>query len=227
MFKKKSKEEEKNFTNNPFLDAKKEWLERYSDYIIAKKNWQNIAMICAFSSLVCIFFLGYIGTQNKLVPYVIKVDKLGNTASVGLVKDIDLKNPNVIKYSINTFIYSWRTLWGDEKVQTKFIKDAYNYLLPGSKAYSFISKQYKLNNPFKQGLKVTTRVHIKSIIPQSIDTWVVEWVEITSNLQEVELSNIEYKAYLQIQQVIPSTEEQILKNPLGVFITNINYSKIA
>ncbi|MBZ7980319.1 conjugal transfer protein TrbF, partial [Campylobacter sp. RM12642] len=106
---------------NPYLDAKREWLERYGDYIAQKHNWQILAMLSVFVSLICVLFLGYIGTQNKLVPYIVEVDKLGNTSRVGIVSNTDLKNVNVIKYSINTFITSWRSIWGNIDIQKKFI----------------------------------------------------------------------------------------------------------
>ena len=110
---------------NPYLNAKTEWLERYGDYISQRRNWQIIAFLSLIIAFVCILFLGYTSTQSKLIPYVIEVDKLGNTGKVGIVQNIDLKNPNVIKYSLNTFVYSWRSIWGNVETQKKFIFDAY------------------------------------------------------------------------------------------------------
>ncbi|HDX6311621.1 TPA: conjugal transfer protein TrbF [Campylobacter fetus subsp. venerealis] len=212
--------------SNPYLDAKREWLERYGNYISQKRNWQIIAVLSAIISLICVIFLGYSTTQNKLIPYVIEVDKLGNTSKVGVVQNIDLKNPNVIKYSLNTFIYSWRSVWGDVEIQRKFIFDAYAYLEPNSKAFNFINEEYREKNPFKQVSKENVRVKVKSIVPQNADTWQVEWEEETRNLKEEIISQITYRGFFQVKQIIPTTEEQILKNPLGIFIFDLNYAKI-
>ena len=211
---------------NPYLDAKREWLERYGNYISQKRNWQIIAVLSAIISLICVIFLGYSTTQNKLIPYVIEVDKLGNTSKVGIVQNIDLKNPNVIKYSLNTFIYSWRSVWGDIEIQRKFIFDAYAYLEPNSKAFNFINEEYREKNPFKQVSKKNVRVKVKSIVPQNADTWQVEWEEETRNLKEEIISQITYRGFFQVKQIVPTTEEQILKNPLGIFIFDLNYAKI-
>ncbi|MCZ6133804.1 VirB8/TrbF family protein [Campylobacter ureolyticus] len=211
---------------NPYLDAKREWLERYGNYISQKRNWQIIAVLSAIISLICVIFLGYSTTQNKLIPYVIEVDKLGNTSKVGVVQNIDLKNPNVIKYSLNTFIYSWRSVWGDIEIQRKFIFDAYAYLEPNSKAFNFINEEYREKNPFKQVSKKNVRVKVKSIVPQNADTWQVEWEEETRNLKEEIISQITYRGFFQVKQIVPTTEEQILKNPLGIFIFDLNYAKI-
>lgn len=211
---------------NPYLDAKREWLERYGNYISQKRNWQIIAVLSAIISLICVIFLGYSTTQNKLIPYVIEVDKLGNTSKVGIVQNIDLKNPNVIKYSLNTFIYSWRSVWGDVEIQRKFIFDAYAYLEPNSKAFNFINEEYREKNPFKQVSKENVRVKVKSIVPQNADTWQVEWEEEVRNLKEEIISQITYRGFFQVKQIVPTSEEQILKNPLGIFIFDLNYAKI-
>lgn len=211
---------------NPYLDAKREWLERYGNYISQKRNWQIIAVLSVIISLICVIFLGYSTTQNKLIPYVIEVDKLGNTSKIGIVQNIDLKNPNVIKYSLNTFVYSWRSVWGNVETQRKFIFDAYAYLEPNSKAFNFINEEYREKNPFKQTSKENVRVKVKSIVPQNADTWQVEWEEEVRNLKEEIISQITYRGFFQVKQIVPTSEEQILKNPLGIFIFDLNYAKI-
>ena len=211
---------------NPYLNAKTEWLERYGDYISQRRNWQIIAFLSLIIAFVCILFLGYTSTQSKLIPYVIEVDKLGNTGKVGIVQNIDLKNPNVIKYSLNTFVYSWRSIWGNVETQKKFIFDAYAYLEPNSKAYGFINDYFKQNNQFEKSATENVRVKIKSIVPQNADTWQVEWEETSSNLGEEKISEVTYRGFFQIKQITPTTEEQILKNPLGIFITDLNFAKI-
>lgn len=224
--KEKTKDSEFSPSNNPYLNAKTEWLERYGDYISRARNWQIVAMLSLLISLICVLFLGYIGSQNKLVPYIIEVDKLGNTARVGMVQSVDIKNPNVIKYSLNTFIYSWRSVWGNPQIQRKFIFDAYVYIEPNSKAFAHLNADYQNSNPFTRGTKENVRVKIKNIVPQSADTWQVEWEELTASLTEEPISNVTYRGFFQIKQVLPSTEEQILKNPLGIFITDFNFAKI-
>lgn len=212
---------------NPYLNAKKEWLERYGDYISQKRNWQIIAIISLVISFICVLFLGYSSTQNKLIPYVIEVDKLGNTAKVGVINNnVDIKNPNVIKYSLNTFIYSWRSIWGSPQTQRKLILDAYIYVEQGSKAFELLNNDYRENNPFQRATKENVRVNVKSIIPQNIDTWQIEWEESVVNLAEEELSKTTYKGLFRVKQILPTTEEQILKNPLGIFIFDFNYAKI-
>ncbi|HDX6315307.1 TPA: conjugal transfer protein TrbF [Campylobacter fetus subsp. venerealis] len=212
--------------NNPYLNAKREWLERYGDYISRARNWQIVAILSIIVTIISVFYIGYIGSQNKLIPYVIEVDKLGNTANVGMVRNVDIKNPNVIKYSLNTFIYSWRSIWGNPEIQRKFIFDAYKYIEPGSKAFLFLNDSYAKANPFEQGTKQNVRIKVDSIVLQTSDTWQIQWRETTTNLAEEQISDIVYRGFFKVKQIIPTKEEDILKNPLGIFITDFNFAKI-
>lgn len=219
--------EKKNQTpSNPYLNAKKEWLELYGDYISQKRNWQIVAFISLIIVFACVLWVGYIGSQNKLIPYIIEVDKLGNTAKVGMVQHTNIKNPNVIKYSLNNFIFSWRTIWGNPEIQRKFIFDAYNYTLPKTKTFNLLNEYYLKVNPFERASKESIRVKITSIVPQNANTWQVEWEENTTTKNEEFISKDIYRAFFVIDQILPTTEEQIIKNPLGIFITDLNYSKI-
>ncbi len=191
-----------------------------------KRNWQVIAFISLIIVFACVMWIGYIGGQNKLVPYMVEVDKLGNTHKVGMVKNINIKSVNAIKGSLNTFIFSWRTIWGNPEIQRKFIFDAYNYTLPKSKAFNILNDYYTKVNPFERASKENVRVKITNLIPQNANTWQVEWEEtITTKTAEIISKDI-YRAFFEITQIEPTTEEQILKNPFGIFITDINYSKI-
>ncbi|PCG29164.1 conjugal transfer protein TrbF, partial [Escherichia coli] len=40
----KKKEQINQSINNPYLNAKTEWLERYGDYISRARNWQIVAI---------------------------------------------------------------------------------------------------------------------------------------------------------------------------------------
>ena len=67
---------------NPYVEARREWNERYGDYIQQAHHWRTMAIICGLVALICVFGMAYIGAQNKIVPYVVEVDKLGEAAAV-------------------------------------------------------------------------------------------------------------------------------------------------
>lgn len=214
--------------NNPYLAAKAEWVERYGSYISQKRNWQIVAFISLIITLISVSYVGYIGSQNKLIPYIIEVDKLGNTQNIGMVnnKEVDIKNPNVTKYSLSSFITAWRTIWGTDNVQKKYILDAYNYLKPQTKAYNIINDYFIKNNPFEKLRKENVKVKILSIVLQDANNWQVEWEETTTTTTAEPIKTDIYRGFFTVEQNLPQNEEQILKNPLGFFIVDMNFAPI-
>lgn len=219
----KNKEE---YENNPFLNGRREWMERYGDYIKQKRNWQVVAFTSLFISFMCVIGLIYIGGQNKFVPYVVEKDKLGRTVAAGVAKEVDLKDSNVIKSDLAGFIVNWRSIWGDISAQKKFIFDAYKYLKPNSLAYISVSKEYKENEPFQRLQSERIKVEVRSVLPISANNWQVEWVETRTDKQGKFLDVSNYKGLFIVEQINPTTAEAIINNPLGNFITEINYQKI-
>ena len=67
---------------NPYTEARREWNERYGDYIQQARHWRMMAIISGLAALVAVIGIAYIGAQGKIVPYVVQVDKLGEAAAV-------------------------------------------------------------------------------------------------------------------------------------------------
>jgi type IV secretion system protein VirB5 len=67
---------------NPYLDGRREWNERYGSHIKQLKTWKTITFISLFTTLASVAGLTYIGAKNKLVPYVVEVDKVGAVRAV-------------------------------------------------------------------------------------------------------------------------------------------------
>ena len=68
---------------NPYLSARREWNERYGDYIARARNWRRAAFAALAVSLVLAIGVAWQAAQSKVVPYVVEVDKLGDAVAVG------------------------------------------------------------------------------------------------------------------------------------------------
>lgn len=84
-------------------------------------------------------------------------------------------------------------------------------------------------SPFKRAAKETVDVQITSVIPQSDETWQVDWMEtVRARGDGSIISRFRMRALVRIYVVPPTnrtSEEQIRKNPLGIFIRDFNWSK--
>ena len=67
---------------NPYVEARREWNDRYLDLVRARRWWQ----VAAVSELALVATLGgglvAVSLQHKTVPYVVEVDALGAAVAV-------------------------------------------------------------------------------------------------------------------------------------------------
>lgn len=226
MLKNTKMDKNQKYSLNPYLDGRREWNERYGSYIKQVMVWKTIAFIALLSTFISVVGLIYIGSQNRLVPYVVEVDKLGNAQSVSYAKQSNLNNQQVIKYSLSEFIQNFRTLYGDAKTQKEITLKIYRYLSPSYSAYNTINEYFRTNSPFERLQTERVRVKIESIVPISQDTYQIDWQEIVSDPRGLQLRIDHFKSSVTILLAPPSSEQEIIKNPIGLYIKEFNFSKV-
>ena len=73
-------------------------------------------------------------------------------------------------------------------------------------------------------------VEIKTVIPQTPDTWQVEWVETTRDRQgTLNGQPVTWRALVTtyIAEVTPNTtDEQLRNNPLSIYVRDYSWSRI-
>ena len=213
-------------TINPYFDGRKEWNERYGSYIKQVKTWKTITYISLFTTLASILGLTYIGSKNKLVPYVVEVDKLGAIQAINYAKQTQIDNQRVIKYSLANFIQNFKTIYGDAQIQKEMIFKIYRYLSPSYPAYNIVNSYYQEHSPFERLTKEHVRVKINSIVKINKETYQVDWEEVVSDPRGIKIRTDNFKASITILTVPPTTQSEIIKNPIGLFIKEFNFTKI-
>ncbi|MGC1808681.1 MAG: VirB8/TrbF family protein, partial [Candidatus Binataceae bacterium] len=63
--------------SNPYVEAHREWDERYADLVLGKRNWQITAGGLLLLSLILAAGVVWQSTRSRFIPYVVEVDKLG------------------------------------------------------------------------------------------------------------------------------------------------------
>jgi type IV secretory pathway TrbF-like protein len=65
---------------NPYVEARREWDERYADLVLGKRNWQIAAGGLLAATLIVA--TGIVWLRSRYIPYVVEVDKLGYALTV-------------------------------------------------------------------------------------------------------------------------------------------------
>lgn len=213
-------------TKNPYLDAKREWNERYGTFIQSTKTWRLIAILSLCSTVIAVIGLVIMGTQNKLIPYIVEVHKLGHVVPVQTAERIQAADHRVIKSLLARFIVDFRSVILDSTAQKQSILNVYSFLGQSYPATSKISEFYtKGHNPFERAKSEIVSVDISSILPISDQSWRIEWVEIIRDRRGIEQERKNMQAMASIEIVAPKNVEQIYKNPIGLYITDLNWTK--
>lgn len=212
--------------HSPYLDGRREWLERYGSYINRAAQWRMTCLICLL--LLGISIGGNIlqASQVKSVPYIIQVDKLGKSAVVARADQASSTPLRLIQADIASFITDWRTVTADIELQKQMIQRL-SYFVAGS-AKGVLKEWFAAHNPYetaKSGKLV--QVEIKSLpLPLSKDSYHIAWTETVRSHAGATLEQSAYEATVTIMINPPSSEAVLLHNPGGVYITALTASRV-
>ena len=101
----------------PYLSARREWNERYGDYIARARSWRWAAFAALAVSLVLAIGVVWQAAQSKVVPYVVEVDKLGDAVAVARADRAAPADVRVIKAQLAAWIVDVRSVSSDPLAQ--------------------------------------------------------------------------------------------------------------
>ncbi len=218
--------------DNPYLNARRTWNDHMGSISTSRNLWQIVAILSLMIVLAAVGGVIHIGSQSKFVPYVVQVDKLGEAVAVSRADVATAVDPRVIHASVAAFITDLRLVTPDIALQRRAIFRAYAMLSPNDPATAKTNQWLngtEDSNPFKRAATETVSIEIISVIPQTPETWQVDWKETTYDRQgTVAKPPSRMRALLTIYTVestTNTTEEQIRNNPLGIYIHDFSWSK--
>lgn len=210
---------------SPYLAAKEEWFERYGSYITSRNQWRNFALGLLVTCLLSLSINAIQATQNKVVPYVVEVDKLGHSIAVKRADQAEPVSARIIQAEIANLIVNWRTVTADIGLQKRMIQRMSSFVIGAARGAT--RSWYETNNPYERGPKELVEVDIKGIpLPVSSESWRIEWLETVRNHSGVAMSSTKYEATVKVRISPPTTDSQIIRNPAGVYVTELSWAKL-
>src|SRR3989442_6540717 len=114
--------------SNPYVEARREWNDRYLELARERRWWQAIAG--AEILLLLIFAVGFVwlSLQHKTVPYVVEVDSLGAALAIKPAENgghpVDER---IVRYQLAAFIRGARQVMTDRIAVKKGVEQVYAY----------------------------------------------------------------------------------------------------
>lgn len=206
----------------PYQRAQQEWDTRIGTSRSQARNWR----ICAFFSLSIVvalaWLLVFVVTSHKEKIFIAEITKEGRVVNVAPLSVRYQPNEAQKEYFVTHFIELVKTLTLDPVAVKQNWIDAYNFL--SNRGAEQLNAYFKQNNPIALLGKKTVRVQITDINPVSVNTMHVRWVETTTNTNGQEEDKKNYSGVFTLALKQPTTREQILRNPLGIYIVDFNIS---
>jgi type IV secretion system protein VirB5 len=206
----------------PYQRAAQAWDDRIGSARVQAKNWR----LAFFGTLALSGGLAgglvWQGARGTIVPWVVQVDKLGEAQAVSPATAAYRPTDPQVAFHLARFIEEVRGIAADPIVVRENWLRAYDFTT--DKGALALNDYARTNDPFANIGKVQVAVDVSSVIRASGDSFRVAWVE--RHYQDGALAATErWSAILTVVVQPPRTPDALRKNPLGLFVTAINWSK--
>lgn len=210
---------------SPYVAGRREWMERYGDYIKQATTWRKVAIGALAIAFVAVAGITYIGSQSRFVPYVIEVNKLGDAVATHPAMVAAQPDQRVIQAELARWVVNVRSVYVDAYAQRSMLDDAYFLVVNGGAAYTTLNDWYRDHNPFDVAKKNTVAIKIDAPpMPVSKDSWQVQWTETVRDRSGGLISSKPWSAIITIAVHSPSSQAAILQNPMGIYIQQFTWS---
>ena len=160
----------------------------------------------------------------KLVPYIVEVDKLGNTVSAGFPQQIEYADARVIRATLGGFITSFRSITPDAVVQKQYIDRTYALLRTSDPSTQKINAWFRGNSPFEKAVNATVAIEVNNIVALSNQTYQIDWTEYERDRKGKEIATRRFRGIATVAITPPQDEATIRLNPIGLYVKDFDWT---
>ncbi len=206
----------------PYQRAAQVWDERIGSARAQAHNWR----LFAFGSLAV---LALSAADNlrlrfgaRIVPYVVEVDRLGGARAVAQLSSEYRPTDPQIAWHLARFIENVRSRPADPVVLKNNLKSAYDFTT--SEGATALNDYARGEDPFEGLNERQVAVDVREVVRASPDSFRIAWDE--RSYAHGQLSGTSrWSAILTIVVRTPGDAETLSRNPLGIYIHALNWSK--
>ena len=206
----------------PFQRAGQVWDERIGTARVQARNWRLMAFGGLLLSTGLSGGLVWQSMQSRVVPYVVEVDSLGEARAVRPV-DSDYRPTDAqIAWHLGRFIGNVRSISLDPVLMRENWLSAYDFVT--GRGALFLGEYARSADPFGQVGTRTVSVQVTSVVRASDRSFQVKWTESAYERGSF-AGTSRWTAILSIVVRPPRSTEMLRKNPLGLYVDAIDWSR--
>ena len=206
----------------PYQRAAQVWDDRIGSARVQARNWRFMAFGSLALSMGLSAALVWQSTKGSIVPWVVQVDRLGQAQAVApATADYQPNDPQIAFY-LARFIEQVRSIPADAIIVRQNWLRAYDFTTQAGALA--LSDYARANDPFAKVGKQQVAVEVSSVIRASPSSFRIAWIE--RRYQDGALASTErWSAILTVTVQPPRDADTLRKNPLGIYVNAINWSK--
>jgi type IV secretion system protein VirB5 len=206
----------------PYQRAGQLWDERIGSARIQARNWRLMAFGGLGLSTAMSAALVWQSLQSQVTPYVVEVDRLGEARAVTEVEAGYRPTDPQIAWHLAKFIENVRSVSLDPVLTRRDWLSAYDFAT--KRGAQFLSDYARSANPFADIGERTVSVQVTSVVRASDKSFQVKWTE-TRYERGSEAGRSHWTGILTVVTRSPTSADTLRKNPLGVYVDAIDWSR--
>jgi type IV secretion system protein VirB5 len=206
----------------PYQAAQQLWDERIGSARVQAKNWRLMALGTLALAWFAFGALAWQSSHAKVTPYVVEVDHQGDVRAVGPAMESYRPTDAQIEYHLEHFIRAVRSLPLDPIVLRQQWLEAYDYTT--DRGALTLNGYARANDPFSRVGHASVSVEVSSVVRASPTSFQLRWVEHTYVDGSLDTTE-RWTAIVSVVLKMPTDEVRIRKNPLGVYVDGLDWSR--
>jgi type IV secretion system protein VirB5 len=206
----------------PYQKAAQAWDERIGSARAQAYNWRLMAFgAIAVLSLATLDNLR-LRFGTRIVPYVVEVDRLGQARAVAEATSAYRPTDPQIAWHLARFIEHVRSRPADPVVLRQNLKSAYAFTTEQGAAA--LNDYARGSDPFANLAETQVAVDVKNVVRASSDSFRIEWDERRYDHGQLSATT-HWSAIVTVVVRTPSDAETLSRNPLGLYVHALNWSR--
>lgn len=206
----------------PYQRAAQVWDDRIGSSRVQARNWRLAFFASLALSTTMSIGLLWQMARGTVTPWIVEVDKLGQAQAVApATRDYRPTDPQ-IAFHLARFVEQVRSLPTDPIILRQNWLRAYDFTT--DRGAAALSEYVRRDDPFTKVGRIQVAVDISSVIRASDDSFRIAWVERRYE-QGILSDTSRWSAILTVSLQPPQSEDILTRNPLGIFVDALNWSK--
>lgn len=206
----------------PYQRAGQLWDERIGSARVQARNWRLMAFGGLMLTTAMSAALIWQSAQSRITPYVVEVDRLGEARAVTAAEAGFRPTDPQIAWHLSTFIEHVRGVSLDPVLMRRDWLSAYDFVT--QRGAIALGDYARAAQPFDRVGEKTVSIQISSVVRASDQSFQVKWTE-TAFDRGAQSGVSHWTGILTVKLRPPSSTDVLRKNPLGVYVDAIDWSR--